>query len=314
MGGAWVGRAAAHAEAVGVKDVPGEHRALARRLFELARDEDLGHAGDVTSRASGLTGEGAYAVRAREACVVGGLVWMDDLLDAFGLVGVVRVEPASRDGDHAEAGGEIARVRGPRADVLALERTMLNTLGRLSGVATLTSRYVEAARTGNARVSVCDTRKTTPGLRVLEKHAVRAGGGTAHRLGLHDAVLLKDNHLAGVRPDELGALVRSAIDRARGEGTIGFAEVEVDTLEQLDALLALPAGVVDIVLLDNMNVDRLREAVRRRDASISKPMLEASGGVTLGTIAGIAGTGVERISVGALTHQAVSVDLGLDAA
>jgi len=170
---------------------------------------------------------------------------------------------------------------------------------------------------GGCAAKLLDTRKTTPGLRVLEKYAVRCGGGFCHRLGLHDAVLIKDNHLAGLTPTEVAARVGEAAERAAklraGGAKINFFEVEVDTLEQFDALLTLPAGKIDFVLLDNMPPAMLAQAVAKRDAAGLPILLEASGGVNLESIGEIAKSGVDRISVGGLTHQAVSIDIGLDA-
>ena len=203
--------------------------------------------------------------------------------------------------------------------MLQVERPMLNLLGRLSGIATLTREFVEAAAGTKARIY--DTRKTTPGWRRLEKYAVGCGGGWNHRTGLFDAVLIKDNHLAlgaGSADSEAGYTPAEAVVRARRfieEQAPAPArqemiiEVEVDTLDQLDeVLLAEP----DIVLLDNMGAAELREAVRRRDARNPRVELEASGGVSLETVRAIASTGVERISVGALTHSALCLDIGLD--
>jgi nicotinate-nucleotide pyrophosphorylase (carboxylating) len=159
-----------------------------------------------------------------------------------------------------------------------------------------------------------DTRKTTPGLRVLEKYAVRCGGGFCHRIGLFDAVLIKDNHLAGVSIAELPTFVARAAERAKGIAprNTSFVECEVDSLEQLSALLTLPTGTLDIVLLDNMSVGQLKKACAMRDRANPKLELEASGGVNLKSIPAIASTGVDRISVGALTHSAVQLDIGLD--
>jgi nicotinate-nucleotide pyrophosphorylase (carboxylating) len=198
----------------------------------------------------------------------------------------------------------LATVTGPLRAILAAERTALNFLQRLSGVATLTHKFVAAIE--GFRTQVLDTRKTTPGWRRLEKYAVRAGGGTNHRFGLHDAILIKDNHLAG-----LGGDVRRAVEAARaatGNGRVPV-EVEVDTLEQLESALSARA---DIVLLDNMTLDQLRSAVEHRDSIAPEVKLEASGGVTLTTVRDIAATGVDRISVGAITHSAPALDIGLD--
>lgn len=298
-------------------------RGLARRLFELARDEDLGEGGDVTTAA--MFGDGAKGasvcarVRAREEMVVAGLAGVGELAEVF--AGGAAVRPTIADGRRVDAGAVLAEVEGPASAVLALERTVLNLIGRLSGVATRTALFVaEASRGGPA--AVLDTRKTTPGLRVLEKYAVRCGGGTLHRVGLHDAVLIKDNHLAGLDASGVARRVGGATAWARADRPLRFVECEVDRPEQLDAVLGLgpPPGGVDVVLLDNMSPGELGEAVRRRDAAGlgaaggRRPAvaLEASGGVTLETIRAIAATGVDRISVGSLTHGAVSRDLGMD--
>jgi nicotinate-nucleotide pyrophosphorylase (carboxylating) len=194
----------------------------------------------------------------------------------------------------------LARVDANARALLSAERTALNLLGRLSGIATLTSAYVDAVV--GAGASITDTRKTTPGLRALEKYAVRCGGGVNHRFGLDDAILIKDNHVAacgGVRP---------AIERARAfAGHLVKVECEVDSLRQFDEALA--AGP-DVIMLDNFSLEDLREAVRRNDGRL---VLEASGGVNLDTVAAIAATGVNVISVGALTHSAPVLDIGLDA-
>jgi len=290
---------------------------LVRRLIDLARDEDLGPEGgpgDVTTRAwfTGTSSERAVLV-CRAGGVIAGLRAVVDLIDSFGAE--LAWTPLLADGDRAAPGQAIARFEGDPQHLLTLERTLLNLVGRLSGVATLTARYADAVRGADpsGRCHVFDTRKTTPGLRVLEKYAVRCGGGRCHRLGLHDAVLIKDNHLAGLAPKEIGARLAAASARARAAGSLRFVEVEVDSLEQLSAVLQAAPGVVDIVLLDNMAPAMLKEAVALRDRVSPGVELEASGGVTLDTIADIARTGVERISCGAITHQAVWIDLGLDA-
>jgi nicotinate-nucleotide pyrophosphorylase (carboxylating) len=191
--------------------------------------------------------------------------------------------------------------------LLMMERTALNFLQRLSGIATLTARFV--AEVAGTKAVILDTRKTTPGWRALEKYAVRCGGGTNHRFGLYDAVLIKDNHLAWLA--EGGDPIGRAVAAARAGAPKGnkFIEVEVDTLEQLDR--ALEVGP-DIILVDNLGPEKLAEAVRRRDAKAPGILLEASGGVTLETVRGLALTGVDRISVGALTHSAPALDIGLD--
>jgi len=277
--------------------------AACRALIDLAIAEDLGTTGDRTSLATipaGTMGRAAFI--ARSAGVVAGL-------PAAAMVCQV-VDPALTftaavpDGNEFDRRTTLATLTGPLRAILAAERTALNFLQRLSGVATLTRKFVVAV--SSTRATVLDTRKTTPGWRLLEKYAVRMGGGTNHRMGLHDGILIKDNHLAG-----LGGDVRRAVETARAfPGNAGLAvEVEVDTLRQLEAALAARA---DIVLLDNMTLDELRTAVARRDAIAPQTLLEASGGVSLETIGDIAATGVDRISVGALTHSAAALDIGLD--
>lgn len=295
---------------------------LVRRLIELARDEDLGvSAGRDATTASMAALRGAdqpisASVVTREPCAVAGIAAVPMIIDVFG--GGCAFQGIRRDGESAERGATLGVISGPASSVLALERVMLNLLSRLSGVATLTRTYVDRIRTAapGTKARLLDTRKTTPGLRMLEKYAVRCGGGHCHRLGLYDAVLIKDNHLTGLAPDQLARAVAETSERARASApnALRFVEVEVDTLDQLAAVLALPRGVIDIVLLDNMNPDTLRLAVQQRDRAGSTVLLEASGGVRLDTVAEIARTGVDRISAGALTHQAVSVDLGLDRA
>jgi nicotinate-nucleotide pyrophosphorylase (carboxylating) len=223
-----------------------------------------------------------------------------------------RLTPMHQDGDLLTPGAQVARMEGSTRDLLTAERVVLNLLGRLSGVATQTRRFVDRLRGTRARLY--DTRKTTPGWRRLEKYAVRCGGGHNHRLGLYDAVLIKDNHLA--QQSHPVCSVPAAVERARTfleqrqvTERLPLIEVEVDTLNQLQQALAASP---DIILLDNMQVEQLREAVRLRDAAGSTTELEASGGVTLDSIRSIAETGVDRISVGAVTHSACGLDFGLD--
>lgn len=260
--------------------------------------EDLGRAGDLTTEAiipKDATARAAIA--ARESGVIAGL---EPARAAFvALSGDVHVENWVADGDRIDAGAVVARIEGPARAILSAERVALNYLGRLSGIASLTALY--AARIAHTKAKVCDTRKTTPGLRALEKYAVRCGGGANHRFGLDDAVLIKDNHIAvagGVAP-----ALRAAKARV---GHLVKIEIEVDTLDQLREVLAEGA---DAVLLDNMSLERLRAAV---DLVAGRMICEASGGVSLDTIAAIAETGVDLISVGALTHSPRVLDLGLD--
>lgn len=287
---------------------------LATRLFELARDEDLGPQGlDVTSSITlGADTPCRAMLRAREGGVVSGLACLEELARVFDSgAGRVEIEPLCEDGDAIEPGQTLGVLRGPARAVVRLERTMLNLVSRLSGVATRTSEFAAAIPDGS-RARLYDTRKTTPGWRSLEKYSVRCGGGCTHRIGLYDAVLLKDNHLASLRVDELRAKLEAGARRAREAHELRFFEVEVDTLAQLEAALGVEPGLIDVVMLDNFSVDDLARGVALRDERAQGVALEASGGVTLDTIGAIAKTGVERISVGSLTHHAVSLDLGLD--
>ena len=268
-------------------------------IVRAALAEDLGRAGDVTASAclpAGAPLSGAFA--ARKAGRVAGL-------DCARLA-IAALDPSARfevlipDGADAEPGAELARVHGEARAVLSAERVALNLVGRLSGVATLTRAYVRAVEGTPARI-VC-TRKTTPGLRALEKYAVRCGGGVNHRFGLDDAILIKDNHVAACGG------IAAALERARAAaGHLMKIEVEVDSLDQLDE--ALPFAP-DVIMLDNFSLADLRTAVARVAGAVT---LEASGGVTLDSVRAIAETGVNAISVGALTHSAPVLDIGLDA-
>jgi len=270
-------------------------------LAELARAalaEDLGRAGDLTSQAVVPAEARARAViAAREPGVVAGLALARE---AFRQVDPgIGFETTLQDGDGVAPGGALAFVEGPARGVLAAERVALNFLGRLCGVASLTARY--SGRIAHTKAKVCDTRKTTPLLRALEKYAVRCGGGANHRFGLDDAMLIKDNHIAVA--GGVGPALRAAKAYA---GHLTKIEIEVDSLDQLSQ--ALEIGV-DAILLDNMPIATLLEAVEMID---KRAVVEASGGVTLETIAPIAETGVDLISVGALTHSARALDIGLD--
>lgn len=298
---------------------------LVRRLLELARDEDLGPEGrDMTGEATRSgSNDGpstTAAVVARQAGVAAGLATIPELLSVFGVS--VKAELLAGDGDTVTPGDNLATLTGTLDEIVRVERTLLNLVGRLSGVATRTATFVRTMRAaGDTPARLYDTRKTTPGLRVLEKYAVRCGGGCCHRMGLHDAVMFKDNHIAGVPTDRLATHARSLVARVRARAaetgvTPAFIEFEVDTLDQLDALLTVNGengtGSIDVILLDNMPPVELVEAVARRDRAGSGVLLEASGGVTLETVTAIAETGVDRVSVGSLTHGAVSLDVGLD--
>lgn len=267
----------------------------AREAAAFALAEDLAGYGDITGSAFG--GEGAAKVVAREAGVLSGLAAFAataELVDP-----ALRVEYAAADGDRFAAGDDLAGLAGPLAAILAAERTALNFLCRLSGVATLTAAYV--AETAGTRARIAATRKTTPGLRALEKRAVVHGGGTPHRFGLFDGAMIKDNHVAAAGG------VRAAVELVRaGAAHVHALEVEVDTLDQLDEALAAGAG---IVLLDNMDTAAVREAVAR---VAGRALVEVSGGVRLERVRELAGAGVDVISVGALTTGARWIDLGLD--
>lgn len=260
--------------------------------------EDLGKAGDLTSDAIvPFDCRATFAFRSRQSGVLAGL---DLVAYAFMLVDPsIDINFGRLDGSRVAAGETIARVSGPARGMLAAERTALNFLCHLSGIATATAEIVEAVRGQKARI-VC-TRKTTPGLRALEKYAVRAGGGANHRFGLDDAVLIKDNHIA------IAGDIRTAIERARAAvGHMVKVEVEVDTLDQLE--IALGAGV-DAILLDNMSVKQLTRAVAMVDG---RATTEASGRITPATAPAVAATGVDLISVGWLTHSAPILDIGMD--
>jgi nicotinate-nucleotide pyrophosphorylase (carboxylating) len=277
--------------------------AAARRLIDLALAEDLDAVGDVTSLATiPADARGRAAVVARAAGVVAGLPVAALVLEVVDAQ--LAFAPSVDDGAAVTPGTRLATVTGPMRSILTAERTALNFLQRLSGVATLTRRYVEAA---GGRGQILDTRKTTPGWRLLEKYAVRQGGGHNHRLGLYDGVLIKDNHLAALGGGP-GA-IRAAVTTARAHFPALPVEVEVDTVEQFEAALACRP---DIILLDNMPPEQMRQCVARRETAVPGVNLEASGGVNLTTIGAIAATGVDRISVGALTHSAVALDIALD--
>jgi nicotinate-nucleotide pyrophosphorylase (carboxylating) len=279
------------------------------RLLEAARREDLADIGDVTT--TSMIGDG-WEVRAagvaRGAGTVCGLAAVPRILTAFDCA--ARLDPRVADGEPCRDGDVLFQLHGELGPLLTAERTLLNIVGRLSGVATLTREHVDAV--AGTKAVICDTRKTTPGMRFGEKYAVRCGGGTVHRLGLHDAVLFKDNHLAQLGPAELAPAVSRAAQAARAQHDLRFVEVEVDDLDQLRALLQCEAGLIDIVLLDNMPVSMLREAVTMRDAQAPQVLLEASGGVGLDNVRAVAETGVDRISIGALTHHAPWLDVSLE--
>ncbi|MCW2824426.1 MAG: carboxylating nicotinate-nucleotide diphosphorylase [Aeromicrobium sp.] len=269
-----------------------------QRVVDAALDEDAPF-GDLTSQTLvPATAVARAELVAREPGVLAGADVFEVAMTT--LDPAVKVTLEARDGDSFDTGAVLARVEGPARVVLQAERVALNLVQRMTGIATLTRTYVEAVAGTGARV--VDTRKTTPGLRALERHAVRCGGGHNHRYSLSDAVMAKDNHLA-VIPDITAALRQARVDLPHTT----HIEVEVDRLEQIDAVLASEA--VGTIMLDNFSLDDLRAGVER---IAGRALVEASGGITLDTIADVARTGVDVISVGALTHSVRALDLGLD--
>ncbi len=281
-----------------------------RRLIELARAEDFG-GGDVTAALLPEHLQARASFVARQRLVFCGGAFLGDIAAAYDAG--IETAVAAADGEAVADGAELATWTGPARAVLSAERVALNFLQRLSGVATATRRYVDAV--AGTRAEIYDTRKTTPGWRAVEKYAVRCGGGHNHRMGLHDAVLIKDNHLAilagAEAEDPISAIGVHLADARDALGKGGFVEIEVDRLDQLAAALKLP---VDAVLLDNMSVVELAGAVRLRDEAglVGAVALEASGGITLETVRAAAASGVDRISVGAITHSAGAADIALD--
>lgn len=281
----------------------------AARMMSLAAYEDAREIGDITTTSIINPQQAASGVlAARKSGVVAGLAVIERYLSQSSLTGAL--QPLMADGDDCTAGAAIARIECSLADMLLHERPALNFLGRLSGIASLTRAYVDAVA-GTGAV-ICDTRKTTPGMRIMEKYAVRCGGGTLHRIGLYDAALFKDNHIAHIPPGDLAARLAIATRTVRQRHAVRFVEVEVDSLNQFEQVLSIDAGLIDMVLLDNMDTDQLRQAVTMRDAASSSIQLEASGGVDIGTVRSIAETGVDRIAVGGLTHASPWLDIGLD--
>ncbi|MFK5923187.1 MAG: carboxylating nicotinate-nucleotide diphosphorylase [Verrucomicrobiota bacterium] len=276
----------------------------AHQLIALALEEDLADRGDVTSQLFIPCAHHSTAnIVTREAICVAGT---ETALAVFRTVDAdLDIEILHHDGEHLASGLSLMSISGSTRSILTAERTALNFLQRLSGIATITADYVKAV--ANSKAQVLDTRKTTPGWRALEKSAVVAGGGRNHRIGLYDAIMVKDNHLvAGGEPEDITA----AVKQARQQFSSITIELEVDTLEQLDTYLKIPG--IDVILLDNMNPDMLSQAVTLRDQVAPTIKLEASGGITLDTISAVAASNVDFISVGALTHSVRSVDLSLE--
>ena len=287
-------------------------RRCAEALIGLALDEDLGPNGDVTTRALvEKKRHGAVQVTARQDGILAGVPVAQMVFET--LDPEVSWTTNQKDGERLKAGEVVAAVSGPLRSLLAGERTALNFLTHLSGIATLTREYVEAVAGTKARIR--DTRKTIPGYRALAKYAVRCGGGSNHRLGLYDGVLVKDNHLAACSRGGPRTLLEVVEHLRNSYGSSYDLEVEVETLDQLRQLFSEPDDkkrLPDIVLLDNMQCRSLREAVTIRDRQAPGVRLEASGGITLENVAEVAATGVDFISVGALTHSAPALDLAFD--
>ena len=305
-----------------------------RALAQMAKAEDLG-TGDVTSMLLEPQDDARFELLLKQPAVLAGRAIAGEILKVYDEAITIEWEDEAVDGAYFDqpqgAAGfsprgvsprqrRLAALTGPNRSILAAERVLLNFLQRLCGVATLTRAFVDAVAGTDARIY--DTRKTTPGWRALEKYAVRCGGGHNHRMGLYDAVLIKDNHLADLDPQRLSFAVFEMLNRVasgktssptKGDATLApeFVMVEADTPEQVEELFKVVG--IDVVMLDNFSADDLRRSVERRNALglAGKITLEASGGITLETIGDVARTGVDRISVGALTHSATAVDLSL---
>lgn len=279
-------------------------------LIELAWREDYQY-GDITSEVSIPAEHNSQgALIAREDGCMAGMAIVKDIINYYDDKLVLDIYV--KDGSAFEAGQVLAEISGNTRTMLAAERVVLNFLQRLCGIATITAKYVNEV--GHTKAKICDTRKTTPGWRMLEKYAVRCGGGTNHRNSLYDAVLVKDNHLAALGgeslKEKLAAMVQNVMMM---DNKPKFIEVEVDTLEQLSEVLDMDD--IDIILLDNMSVENMKLAVEMRNDKCSagkKTLLEASGGITFEKLKAIAETGVDRISIGALTHAVRNLDIALD--
>ncbi|MBN2138195.1 MAG: carboxylating nicotinate-nucleotide diphosphorylase [Sedimentisphaerales bacterium] len=283
--------------------------AQARPLIRMAIEEDMGK-GDVTSELFFSDQTIAKAgVISREEIVVCGMSIAEEILQQYN--DKLKLKIHINDGRAAHVGSKLATIDGPLRCMLSAERVLLNFLQRLSGIATTTRKYVRAVH--GTKAKIYDTRKTMPGWRILEKYAVRCGGGHNHRFGLYDGVLIKDNHLAQLGPNFQTKLNKIVSD-ARETKSVKFIAVEVDHVDhQLNHVLKIPG--IDIVLLDNMGQWQLKHAVEMRDEMCGKnkkPLLEASGNITLDNVSAIAQCGVDRIAIGAITHSARAVDIGLD--
>ncbi|HUV67918.1 MAG TPA: carboxylating nicotinate-nucleotide diphosphorylase [Sedimentisphaerales bacterium] len=283
--------------------------AKVRPLIQMAIEEDLGH-GDITSELLFRDNTVANAtIISREEIVVCGMGVAREILKCYD--GKLKLRARVNDGESAHVGSKLGTIEGPLRPMLSAERVMLNFLQRLSGIATTTRKYVNAIQ--GTKAKIYDTRKTMPGWRILEKYAVLCGGGYNHRIGLYDGILIKDNHLAQLGR-EFQPKLREIVSQARKLKGAKFVAVEVDHVDdQLNYVLDIPG--IDIVLLDNMGQWQLKHAVEMRNkmrGKNKKPLLEASGNITLSSVSGIAQCGIDRIAVGAITHSARAVDIGLD--
>jgi nicotinate-nucleotide pyrophosphorylase (carboxylating) len=278
-------------------------------LIRMAIEEDLGR-GDITSELLFKADTIAKAsIVSREEIIVSGMDVAGAILNYYDEK--LKFKALVTDGESAHVGSRLATIQGPLRSMLSAERIMLNFLQRLSGIASTTAKYVRAVQ--GTRAKIYDTRKTLPGWRMLEKYAVRCGGGHNHRMGLYDGILIKDNHLAQLG-DKFQNKLANIVSQAKEVKGVKFIAVEVDHVDdQLNYVLQIPG--IDIVLLDNMGQWQLKHAVEMRNEMCGKnkkPLLEASGNVTLSTVSAIAQCGVDRIAIGAITHSATAVDIGLD--
>ena len=278
--------------------------AAIKNILRQALAEDIGREDATTAALIPDQLQVTGYLQTRESCIIAGLPVFIGVFNE--LSPSIDIECMNKDGQSCQAGTNIAKVTGPANNILTGERTALNYIQRLSGIATLTNNYVKAL--GNSKTKILDTRKTTPGLRLLEKYAVSMGGGINHRMGLYDRIMIKDNHLSLLSHSGQCGIKRS-VERCRQKYPDLEIEVEVDTLNQLSE--ALEAGV-DIILLDNMSTTEMIEAVKLRDNHFSQTLLEASGNMTLERIPDISNIGLDCISVGSITHSFRSIDMGLD--
>lgn len=277
-------------------------------LIKIAIEEDMG-TGDVTSELFYDKDVMGHAdIVTREEIIVCGMSIAEEILKQYHPE--LKLEVLISDGKQAHVGGKLGRIRGPLSSILSSERVVLNFIQRLSGISTTTSKYVRAIH--GTKAKIYDTRKTIPGWRLMEKYAVRCGGGHNHRLGLYDGVLIKDNHLAELG-ENFESKLEAIIKKARENKKVKFVAVEVDHVDdQLNHVLKIDG--IDIILLDNMGQWQLKHAVDMRNGMCGnkKPLLEASGNITLNNVSAVANCGVDRIAIGAITHSAAAVDIGLD--